>query len=439
MKLTVQVHDNGEWKDAFWVKFNYPENGLASSTSYGYAPPYVVDHLDESLSRFEGAVSYRYPISFNDDTKTPAPAFLHDIAPAGAARQSLLRRLGPEKPEGQSADVFLLGRCTPAPIGNLRIKESAAYIQQFPPVGFSQAEVIELNTAFVEHAYDQGAAIGGASGAGGAAPKILMTQDAEGMLHPDASLPDEDARMHWFIKFPRGKATREDIAILRSEFLYYRAINQLGLDTISTEGLSYFESERPSLWMKRFDREIHADGVRRLAVESVYSLAGVVTPGQHMQHEQVVKILAAMWTYAGQQEEIPALLSEYLRRDLLNRILGNTDNHGRNTSVIREKGRFRLAPIYDLAPMAMDSEVITRTTKWNASIERGGLTDWVGACMALSEYAEPDALLEQLKADASLFMNLPDILQPDLPAEAWRHPGIHLARLEDRLTAWGLL
>lgn len=59
--------------------------------------------------------------------------------------------------------------------------------------------------------------------------------------------------------------------------------------------------------------------------------------------------------------------------------------------------------------------------------------------MALSDYADPDALLEQLKADASLFMNLPGILQPDLPAEAWRHPGIHLAKLEDRLTAWGLL
>lgn len=35
-----------------------------------------------------------------------------------------------------------------------------------------------------------------------------------------------------------------------------------------------------------------------------------------------------------------SLESRYGRRDLLNRILGNTDNHVRNTSIIRVRGRF---------------------------------------------------------------------------------------------------
>lgn len=438
MKLTIQVHENSHWKDAFWVRFHDPEKGFAGKTSYGYETAYIVDNLDRPMSRLSEAVSYCFPVDFNDDTTLFAPAFLHDIAPAGAARQSLMRRLQREKPEGLSSDVYLLGRCTPAPIGNMRVKESVPHIKQSLRIGFGKDEVIELNTGFVEHAYDQGAAIGGASGAGGAAPKILMTEDAAGLMYPDASLPDDEAVTHWFIKFPRGKSLDEDVAILHSEFLYYQAINKLGMETISTDGMSFFEGQRPSLWMRRFDRKIADNRVHRSAVESMYSLAGMVVAGQHMWHEDAIGMLAKMWSHNGQQNEIPELVSEYLRRDLLNRILGNTDNHGRNTSIIRGSEQLRLAPIYDLAPMVMDREIITRTTKWHQDVERGGVINWLGVCKNLGQYADPDMLYQQLMADAALFIHLPDILQPDLPAETWNHPGVHLANLKHQLKAWGL-
>ncbi|WP_258197996.1 HipA domain-containing protein [Pseudomonas capeferrum] len=49
-------------------------------------------------------------------------------------------------------------------------------------------------------------------------------------------------------------------------------------------------------------------------------------------------------------------------RDLINKTLGNFDNHGRNTAIIRGQNGLSLAPIYDLAPMVLDAEGITRTT-----------------------------------------------------------------------------
>ncbi|GFM51801.1 phosphatidylinositol kinase [Pseudomonas cichorii] len=350
-----------------------------------------------------------------------------------------MRRIGGEKPDGLATDLFLLGRCTPAPIGNMRIKESAALIDQSARLGFPREEVIALSTEFIDYAYDQGAAIGGASGAGGAAPKILMTQDKNGLLYPDASLPDAEAAEHWFIKFPRGQALNEDIAILRAEYLYYKAIHQIGLNTVPQDGLALHEGRKPSLWMKRFDREISPEGVKRSAVESIYSLAGVSEPGFQMSHLQVIDMLVSIWRYAGQEDEIPDLVSEYLRRDLLNQVLGNTDNHGRNTSIIREKGRFKLAPIYDLAPMSADREGIIRTTRWPKQIELANSVNWEAACMSLGNYAHPARLYERLREDAKLFLHLPELLQPDLPDVIWNHPSIPLANLKDRMQAWGVL
>ncbi|WP_442793984.1 hypothetical protein [Pseudomonas sp. LAM2023] len=52
------------------------------------------------------------------------------------------------------------------------------------------------------------------------------------------------------------------------------------------------------------------------------------------------RTLIAWWIDNGQQDEVDDLVFEYVRRDLLNRILGNTDNHGRNTSIMRVGGGF---------------------------------------------------------------------------------------------------
>jgi serine/threonine-protein kinase HipA len=142
-------------------------------------------------------------------------------------------------------------------------------------------------------------------------------------------------------------------------------------------------------------------------------------------------------------------VSDYLRRDLINKILGNSDNHGRNTAIIRQENSFRLAPIYDLAPMVMDDEGVTRTTKWPKDLERAGDVDWRGVCRALADIADPndplaglsDALapFERLREDAQRLAALPDILTASgLPDRTMNHPGIHLKNLEQRLKEWDL-
>ncbi|MDU8359917.1 type II toxin-antitoxin system HipA family toxin [Pseudomonas syringae group sp. J309-1] len=434
--LTLQIYGGGVWKDAMTLSFDDPSKGFLGPCRFAYKAGYVLGAYPDSFSQ---GVSARLPVDFETFSLPEAPAFLHDIAPSGAAKRFLIAQLGRQKPEGLSDDLYLLGRSTPAPIGNLRIKESVAVLEEGEAMGFTRGDVITRDQHFLEYAYEQGAAIGGATGAGGEAPKLLMTQGVDGLLYPDAVLVDEQARGHWFIKLARNQALKNDQDILRSEYLYYRALQGLGIDTVATEDMALEQANKPSLWMKRFDRRITGQGVERLAVESIYSLAGVTLPGSRMDHLEVITLLSALWSQAGQEEEIPDLVAEYLRRDLINQILGNSDNHGRNTAIIRSQDGYRLAPIYDLAPMVMDAEGITRTTKWSKSIERAGIVNWRAACDSLADILDPQQAFERLRHDAQQLRALPDMLRDSgLPDTTFNHPAIALGKLDERLTTWGL-
>ncbi|MHC6228114.1 type II toxin-antitoxin system HipA family toxin [Pseudomonas sp. X10] len=438
--LTLQLYAQGRWQDVMSMGFSQPENGFRSPCEIAYKSTYIRDNLDAYQSAFAMAVSVRLPVDFDIVLLKQAPAFLHDIAPSGAAKRFLLRHIGREKPEGLSDDMFLLQRCTPAPIGNLRIKESVEVLATGEPMGFTRQDVVIRDQRFLEYAYEQGAAIGGATGAGGEAPKLLLTQGRDGLLYPDAVLEDTQATCHWFVKFARNQALSNDQDILRAEFLYYKALQHLGIDTVATAEMALEEASKPSLWMKRFDRRVSERGVERLAVESVYSLAGVTEPGSRLDHLEVIRLLAQLWTDAGQAAQVPGLVAEYLRRDLINKILGNSDNHGRNTAIIRSQDALRLAPIYDLAPMVLDAEGITRTSKWPSAIERAGEVDWRAACNSLEGLVEPQQAFDRLRQDARLFLALPDLLvDSGLPTAVMNHPAIALKNLDQRMKEWGLV
>lgn len=278
MNLTLQLFTDGNWRDVMRLEFEQPELGQNSPCSFAYDQHYLVDHLDALGCATAQSVSARIPLAWDLFSTPGMPAFLLDILPAGAARRFLLARLAIPEKENASADLTLLQRCTPAPIGHLRIKESFEALAQGNSLGFDRAEVIARDSRFLEYAYEQGAAVGGATGAGGEAPKLLLAEDAAGLMHPDATLDDAQVRQHWFVKFSRNKANETDRTILRSEFCYYQALERIGVNVVSCDGMRLEEARKPSLWMKRFDRRVDERGVTRLAVESVYSLADVTRP-----------------------------------------------------------------------------------------------------------------------------------------------------------------
>jgi serine/threonine-protein kinase HipA len=59
----------------------------------------------------------------------------------------------------------------------------------------------------------------------------------------------------------------------------------------------------------------------------------------------------------------------------LNLALGNRDNHGRNTAILKDiDGSIRLAPLYDFGPAFLDARALVRVIYWDG--EEAGQRHW---------------------------------------------------------------
>lgn len=226
-------------------------------------------------------------------------------------------------------------------------------------------DISDQGERLLECADQQGLVVAGATGAGGDAPKLLIVRARNGSFYLEGTLSEPEIANHWLVKFPRGRMTLEDQDVLRAEGIFYEALDRLGQNTI--RGAHLVEGRAPALWLPRFDREVTPDGVRRYGVESMYSLSRMVGDGARMEHPKVLSRLREAITHPPEFDEI---LCEYLVRDVINYTIGNSDNHGRNTALIKRDGRTSLSPAYDLAPMVLDREVIARTTVWPLEYRR---------------------------------------------------------------------
>ncbi len=169
------------------------------------------------------------------------------------------------------------------------------------------------------------------------------------------------------MKFPRGKL-QSDFDIVDAEAKVSLAARGSGLIVSGACVL-----EKHALFLERFDRVLEANGrVRCLGLESFYSALGSTIFGEFRHHEEFMSLIARYST------EPETDLAEYLARDLLARMIGNTDNHGRNSSFLKDGKSVRLAPLYDMAPMAWDSEGIVRSTRWKQENE-----NWIPSAQEL--------------------------------------------------------
>ncbi|MDF3761491.1 type II toxin-antitoxin system HipA family toxin, partial [Enterobacter hormaechei] len=123
------------------------------------------------------AVSVNHPVSlfFGHHGQPGWLRFIDDIIPAGASRRYWINALDiSELPVGLQ-NFLLLKFGTMSPVGNLRIKESVPEWNKYASTKtFTVADVIDRAADFLDYAQERGAAAGGATGAGGEAPKLLL-------------------------------------------------------------------------------------------------------------------------------------------------------------------------------------------------------------------------------------------------------------------------
>ena len=374
---------------------NSLKQGVAGGGVFEYDIDYVLGHAADEVAP---AAALRYPVTFELHRSDRWPAFFLDIMPTGAGRRVWLRRL--DLRDSAEADWELLVQGAGNPPGNIRVAE-AVIPPAGPHPGFTREEIVEKSADFIEYAEARGAVVAGATDVQGDAPKFLLVRDRNRRWHPDGAVGDREVLDCWLVKFPRGK-TEADRAVLRNEAPYLEVARRFGLRVGSP--LQFIDN---TLFIPRFDRTAGPAGLERHGFETLSSAAGIAEFGKRGDHGLFCSVIARF--AADPATEIV----EYVRRDILNAAVRNTDNHGRNTAFLKlAGGAVSLSPIYDLAPMFLDPEGIPRSSRWGSDLEPViGRPAWGKIAESLSSFVDLQRFRMLLARDAEAVARLPETMR----------------------------
>jgi serine/threonine-protein kinase HipA len=353
---TIQIFADGRWQDAGVMSLVGPEEqGHRAKTFTGYDTNWALEYRG---ARDAWAFASGFVVGLTPVDSPHWPVFLIDMLPQGYGRGELLRELKLQENIQEEGDWRLLLAGAGNPIGHMRIKEAALWLEKRTGAirGFADEEVATRAEGFVEYLTQNGLFVAGSSGVQGEWPKILLTRARDGLLYLDHTLPDADAVEHFIVKFGRGPNQRL-AQILAQEAPYMDIAQRLGLRV--HRPLALLEK---ALFIPRFDRRVIDGHLTRFAQESLATLLGKPGFGPPATHDDVVVKLAEVCT------EPQAEILEYIKRDVANLALGNKDNHARNTAIQRDfENRIGLTPLFDFAPMYLHPDGIARRIRWEGN------------------------------------------------------------------------
>lgn len=398
--MRLDIHLDGTWHACAELEPAAEGLSLQDAVRIRYEVDYALQHL---LAQDYRALSVRAPVDLGVRQVTHWPSFLVDLLPQGAAR----RRIERHAPTPLSPWA-LLERGAVNPVGNLRVHPVPQRPSPGEHPGFTLQDMIERGDVFVDYALASGAAVAGATDTQGDAPKFWIVEDEHGRWHPDNGALAFCPRRHALLKFPVTEAGVRAEDILRHEAVYQRVAQRCGLRV--TRELPTFHAG--ALLIPRFDRRARGSHEIRLGVESLYSITGIIdSAASTLRHDQALIALARHVT------DFEKEFHEYVRRDLFNLALGNRDNHGRNTALLKDvDGTIALAPIYDCGPTYLDARAIARVIRWDG--EEPGGASWRAVCERLDiRFAEaglepPSSWFAAAAAESvAQLRRLPDLLR----------------------------
>lgn len=144
---------------------------------------------------------------------------------------------------------------------------------------------------------------------------------------------------------PEGSAVAD---LIHNEAYCLGLARQLGLTTISAQ-VEEFDG-REALVVSRYDREVTADGVRRIHQEDCAQMLGLNTDDP-LRKFQYGRQMPSLRHIAQVLDREYASRQPLLALTAFNVAVGNTDAHAKNLSVMHfEDGVLTLAPAYDVSP-----------------------------------------------------------------------------------------
>jgi serine/threonine-protein kinase HipA len=354
---TVEIHHSGAWHPAGELRALGP-----NKATFSYRADYVFGPvaLPVSLVLLVGlwpAQTVQGALGTEIDLRPPS--FVYDLVPQGQGRRFLLDILRLVDSDDMVMPLVTAGAFNP--IGCIRLSTAVAFYNeqaaQDPSAqsntGFSLDDIKSHSQDFLDHIALHAMLAAGTTGVQGVAPKFLLTTNHSDRWFADLALPDDDAKEHWLVKLPRGKSD-DDRMVLRNEAAYLRLAAACGLRVNQAPMLM-----REMLFVRRFDRLAQNGQVLRLHQESLASLVGQRGFGTPHSQQSLLAALRAVVS-----DPLTETI-EFIKRDVLNLAMRNTDNHARNTAVQRlPNGKVQLTPVFDFAPMFKDPEIVPRSCHW---------------------------------------------------------------------------
>lgn len=275
----------------------------------------------------------RYPLRVQPfrgiTTNRGVPGFIHDAMPDGWGERVLqdLHRTD------LSAVDYLLKSPNNDRAGNLM-----AGATRHPPPGIGKealpslkglAAFIEATEAIFDNQLDDEAI---------RTLKLSRQRSSLGGARPKRTLQDEGVLI---LAKPRDRYDSCDIPALEHACMTFAVLK--GLNVAKT---ALYVGTPSTLLVKRFDRFPLAEAARRIPMLSALTLLDA--DWRSNDH--------SAWVYAGLANEMKRRgvpdedLHELFKRMCFNALVGNDDDHPKNHAILWLKGRWRLAPMYDVVP-----------------------------------------------------------------------------------------
>src|ERR1700688_2414523 len=160
---TIQIFADGRWQDVGVMSLVGPEaQGHRAKTFTGYDTNWALEY---GGARDAWAFASGFAVGLNPADLPHWPVFLIDMLPQCYGRGELLRELKLQENIQEAGDWRLLLAGAGNPIGHMRIKEAALWLEERRGVvrGFADEEVASRAEGFVEYLTQHGLFVAGSS------------------------------------------------------------------------------------------------------------------------------------------------------------------------------------------------------------------------------------------------------------------------------------
>lgn len=188
----------------------------------------------------------------------------------------------------------------------------------------------------------------------GAQPKIALLRDQEGHWGiPSGRIPTTH-----ILKPPTGQYD----GLVENEYLCLQLARAIGLP-VARGAVQEFAGQQ-AIVIERYDRLPSSQGFIRIHQEDLCQALGLSSAIKYENEggPGIADILSLLRAYSSQPEHD---ISTFLDAVALNWVLGGTDGHGKNYSILIAPGQVRLAPLYDIISVLpyLESKHSIRKTK----------------------------------------------------------------------------